>query len=723
MKLTTKVSEILISNNNSGTTFADTFVFEPAEAEEAKYGHLLILVSFAEKTKKTPEISEAIASILQNSYYTKSGRDPELQFEAAVKKVNEVLGDLASAGEVSWVGQLDAVVLAVANEQVFLSSVGNAKAYIIRRNQLSQLNTDTSTVPLKPNPLKTFQNIIIGQAEKGDKFVCVSPNVLEYIEKAKVKDIAVRFTPDIAARHFHSRLISFKDKDSFAALIAGVTEDSFKKPSVAVPARPPKSTNDRPAPKADVPKQNITPKNTSLKTSSGRLAKTTGLFKGWASKTAAATQGLFRKDKTTRDQRKQTPDKKSNEPISSRKPFTYTDTRPKPWWKKFGIMIKNIGAEIGRRFLKWFKKLPRTSKILFIVVVVLLIAFLISLAAVRGNQKSAERRAYYENLTNEAAAQEEEAEAAIIYGNDDKARNLLTEAKAKADEVQSSDYPSEEAAAVLAQIETDYQRMDHIKQINDPETLVDFTTLGEGVNATDLAISGDKLVSTNSEQNTLYIYDEETKETKAVEVEADGNIKSLTSSPDEISLATNAPALIRYDFSGDTAPKVSADLEEDQNITAISLFGNRLYILDSLNNEIIRMSEAIGGFSKGTNWLEEDADLSQAVDLSIDGSIYVLNSDGSVRKFLRGLSNDFNIENLSTPLSNPTHIFTDDETNHIYILDPENRRLVELDKEGNLLNQYLSDSFTDIRGMAINEADKKAYILNENQILGIKLAD
>ncbi|MFC1721880.1 hypothetical protein ACFL0Z_03125 [Patescibacteria group bacterium] len=728
-KLSTKVSEILVTNPNTSAGFADTFVFEPAEDKELTYGHLLILISFSDKTKKTPEISEAIASIMQNTYYSSSDRGTEEQFEWAVKRVNEILGDLASAGEVSWVGQLHSVIAAFTDDQIFVTSVGDAKAYLIRRHQLSQLNKDTSTVPLKPNPLKTYQNIISGQVSLGDKFVLLSPMVLDYIEKAKVKEIVDRFTPDIAARHLHSRLISFKDKESLATLVAEVTPESVQ------PATPPVPTT-RSSKKATIKGKKTEapgrrPATTPLKSPPGALQRTSSLFKSLAGKTADTTKykllPLFKGKKPTSSVPKTKPaskiDKKSSEPISSRKSYTYTDTRPKPWWRKLGTMLKNIGTEIASRFMRWFKKLPRTSKILFIVVVVLLTAFLVSLAAVRGNQESQERQAFYETRTSEAITKEEEAEAAIIYGNDTKARQLLEEAKAIAEDVQTSKYPNQEAAAVLSQIDEDYLRLDRISRINDPEIVTDFAFLGEGVNTYGLTISDPYLVSYNPSPGSLYLFDTETDEIKAVEIEPSGDIISITANESEAALVTTEPALVRYDFSGDIAQTASSDLESDQNLKAISLFGNRLYTLDPTKNQIQKMSATLGGFSKGSDWLSEDVDLSQGVDLTIDGSIYVLTSDGNVLKLLRGYKNEFEIKNLSTSLSDPSHIYTNDETNNIYILDPGNDRLVVLDKEGNLQSQYLSDAFTDLRGMAIVESEKKAYLLNGTKVLGIKLAD
>lgn len=720
-KLNTTVSELLIYNPESSEGFAETFVFEPEEKEEEPYGRLMVLVSFDVKSPKTAEISEAIASIMQNEYYRPSERSTEQQFEYAIKRVNDILGDLASAGEISWIGKLNSVITAIVGDEILLTASGQAFAYLVRHQQLAHLNKESSSIPLKPNPLKTYENIINGKLNPGDKFVFLSPSILDYIEKPKIKEIIDRFTPDIAARHLQSNLVSFQEKKAMAALIVSTADASQHVPVPATPPAP-KITVKAPAHSGHSPRH--TP---------GALARTSRILRSLATKTASGTKNkilpLLKGKKTA--PRKTAPSSPGpsaatpslQEPLTSRKPYTYTDLRPKPWWKKLLLTIENLGKVVWETFARWFHKLPRTSKLLFIIVVVLVIAFLISLVAVRGGKQTQEQRAIYTNQTAAASQKEQEALAALIYGNDAKARQLLDEAQSLAEDVQATKYRNEEAAAVLAQVEKDRQRLNHITPVDNPETVADLATLGEGVNPRGLVLAGKYLASYNPDQPSLYTYQLTDKKFEAVEVPTNGKLTAAASSETDIALFSTTPDLLDYKLGSAAAISADLDLPAETRAAAMRVFGNRLYTLDASNSRIQQFSFTIGGFSKPSNWLTQPADLSQGVDLAIDGSLYILTADGQVLKFLRGQSQDFTLGEMTTPLNSPTAIYTNENSSSLYILDPQNKRVAVFDKEGQLKNQYISDAFTDLRGMAIDEAAGKAYLLNGTKILGIMLSN
>ncbi|EKD49173.1 MAG: hypothetical protein ACD_63C00242G0002 [uncultured bacterium] len=732
-QLSTKTSELLVYNPQQSKSFSDTFVFEPESTEETRYGKLLILVEISSKTKKSPEISEAIASIMQNVYYKSSEYPIEQQFEKSVKKVNDILGSLASAGEVSWIGKLNAIITAITPEEIYLTSTGSAKAFLIRRKKLNLLNKDAS-VSFEPNPLKTFENIIGGNIERTDKYFFVTSSILEYIEQEKLKEIVERFTPDIASRHLQSRLVSFKEKEAMAALIASIEEKEIKiasaKDSRGIMSQ--KLFEERkkiPIPETKESEKHY--KNSEKTKGKSSLRKTANILKILATKTMAATRSIptiSKRIRRTADKAKKTftRDKldniKEKQSISSKKPYQYKDLTPKPAWKKILTMFKNIALHIWISFKNWFLKLPKTSKILFIAVMVLLIAFLASLAAVKTGRDVQERKAFYKEKTVEARQKQEEAEAALLYGNDEKAKKLLDESKSLALQVQTSKYKNDEAAAVMKQVEAGFRKADHINMVEDPEELVNINSLGADMQPSDLVISQNKIVSYNPEKNSVFVYDIENKKLEAIDGKVSGKIKAIEAEENnKIVIYSDAPAMSEYAFEGSEAVELSTLFPDDQQITNITIFGNRLYTLEPANNRIQKYSATIGGYSKGNDWLKEEANLSGAVDLTIDGSVYILKNDGSILKYLQGNKIGFEIRNLTKKLKSPTHIYTSDNVKHIYVLDPENKRLVIFDKEGLMTDQYTSENFDDLRGMAIVESERKAYLLNGSKILGIML--
>ena len=145
---------------------------------------------------------------------------------------------------------------------------------------------------------------------------------------------------------------------------------------------------------------------------------------------------------------------------------------------------------------------------------------------------------------------------------------------------------------------------------------------------------------------------------------------------------------------------------EYNNIKAAGTYNNRLYLLDAENNKILRYNRNGNSFSPAYSWIGESAILKNAVDMSIDGHVYILNSDGEIFKFLRGIKQDFNLESVDPKLENPTRLFVSFEKKYIYILEPSKQRLLIFDKTGQFILQYKSDTFTNLKDFAVDENNK-----------------
>ena len=122
----------------------------------------------------------------------------------------------------------------------------------------------------------------------------------------------------------------------------------------------------------------------------------------------------------------------------------------------------------------------------------------------------------------------------------------------------------------------------------------------------------------------------------------------------------------------------------------VAAFGNNAYLLTG--DDIVR--------SSGGSYFSGSSPLSQASSLSIDGAVYVL-EDLSIQKFLKGAETEFNLEGLVTPFGNKAKLYTSPELEELYVLDPENKRIVVLEKEGRYETQYKSDTFLDATSFVV----------------------
>lgn len=110
--------------------------------------------------------------------------------------------------------------------------------------------------------------------------------------------------------------------------------------------------------------------------------------------------------------------------------------------------------------------------------------------------------------------------------------------------------------------------------------------------------------------------------------------------------------------------------------------------------------------------------LETAVDMAIDGHIYVLYDDGTVEKFLGGQPVPFEIRAVPEGLGQAGGFAVDPRgSGLVYILDQDNDRIVELNPDGSFKAQLVADEgFVALEAVAVSEAAGRIYVLDGGRL-------
>lgn len=159
---------------------------------------------------------------------------------------------------------------------------------------------------------------------------------------------------------------------------------------------------------------------------------------------------------------------------------------------------------------------------------------------------------------------------------------------------------------------------------------------------------------------------------------------------------------------------------EYKNPIGLGTFFSNIYLID--NGNLDKFVYLDSGYAK-TNYFPKDTnpDLSKTVDIAVDGAVWVLRSDGTIQKFLKGNVESFSVNGLDKQFASPSRIFTTVDSNKLYILDNGNSRIVAIGKDGTYKLQYQSDLIKKSKAIAINEKSKKGYLLNDNKVFEFEL--
>ncbi len=161
-------------------------------------------------------------------------------------------------------------------------------------------------------------------------------------------------------------------------------------------------------------------------------------------------------------------------------------------------------------------------------------------------------------------------------------------------------------------------------------------------------------------------------------------------------------------------------------------YDGNLYVWGAVPNEVLKFNSGRYGDTP-EYWLDPtslaDVDLSNVVDLSVDGAIYLLKSNGGVLVFSQGrLVNEIKPQPLTPPISDVTRFYLTNDGfggGSIFLLEPVNGRIIQMDMvTGSIIQQirlhpdqgYQLDQLSDI--VVVSSGSRTlVYMVNGAQIL------
>ena len=153
-------------------------------------------------------------------------------------------------------------------------------------------------------------------------------------------------------------------------------------------------------------------------------------------------------------------------------------------------------------------------------------------------------------------------------------------------------------------------------------------------------------------------------------------------------------------------------------------FDNRLYLLDPARNQIWRHPPNAAGpayLPQVTPWQLQPGqpDLRQAIDLAVDGHIYVLQRDGAIVVYTPAEAARFSLARVAPAgrvagqAARPAALFATVEGQALWVADPGRRRVVALNREdGTLLGQFSAPDNLDFAALrGVIEQEERLLIL------------
>ncbi|MDD3481015.1 MAG: hypothetical protein PHW75_02205 [Patescibacteria group bacterium] len=739
-KLVSRTAKVLSETKKTKEKEAVAVAYEhiPRNPDEQQHGSLYAVIELEDKSGHAEEIIEKIIDVLHDAYYEDTDKEPLTAFEEALAKINDELTDRSSEGQINWLGNLNAVLAVLSGSTLHVTQAGKAEVYLYRGEHAMHVTEDLSGDSI--NPQRTFINIASGDLTEKDKVVLLTPGVFYKLSKHELKTFVSDNSPKIASENI-SKLLAGDNgaaKPNAVLVMEMVSPESF-------------AADEEVEEKTEVWIKED--KNKLEEVGSGVAGGTIKIFDflgkafGGAStfittKVVPSVKSGTRKAKDKIQGFKKEPEAESviltsEEKISTKKPLNdneidlddgiletpvdkekeirIKETRRKPKLlslERFDFSFLERAKENVSGRTKRLRLPGGKFSFAYILVAVALIIGLVGYLGYSNNIKT--QKAEAQSRLTEAESYYNDALAEITGGNYAEATNDLATAESLAEGVLATNYYHDEANTLITKINDTEDEARRITR-NTAGLFYEFTE-----NVTNIYTNGEMIYGVDFASGSVYSVDPKAGTgatiVKNPEIGGSVSLATLVESRDTLVVYTENKEVYEIDLTDGEVTKQNVPGEWEE-ATALNFFGTNIYLLAKNEGQIKKHFKIASGYGAGVDYFPEEVALENVTDMAIDGSIYTVDKNANIKKYISGSEESFTTTDLPGSYDNINNIYARPDIADIFLAT--NELIIRLDESGKFLAQYANDDVSSIGNLFV--LSDKLYFVSENKVYSLGL--
>ncbi len=764
MKYILRTNKLLIDSKNFPNS---AFIYTGSPNKEQKdKGKLIIILEFPEETEKAKELGNLLIQKIDKLYYDSTLIDQESILENILEEVNENLPLLTKIND-SWLKKFNAIIGIIYRQETYFSPVGDVSAWVVSSDELINIfdyleNNDIE----KPSIDRIFTNILSGTIEPNQTLIFTTNAMFDYIKKDSIEKIALNNDPSGINIKLKEHLFKVKNRNFCLVSVKlsplskiNVEEKSVEIPIEMMPDLNPKNIKvdiDEDANKLEKNDNDnqieeegelIIDKEKEIIQEQIPIIETVAPKESYnysSSKESLdnllniqqKTKDILQKGKSELSKEETIPKEntlKTSQLLKAKKtntifkdflsitskiisyPFIFINQLIKTLFKKkktFTQMpISGIEGQLK-------SKKGNRNKTILIIAAILLIAFVSSIFITKYLKTQKQEKEKYTELLNTITEKKTEYDMISIYKDEKLAKEKLKEISDLINELpQKTNEQKQKYQEILDSFTEMLNKIWNIDSIKNPNIIAEINFYPEKIFK-----HNNYIIALGQNSNEITKIDINSKQSEQFGIEgAYAGLKTYAKNKNFIYGIDTDNKLAKIDIDAKSISKVEITYHPNfKSSKDMAFYNDRIYILDTENNQIYKHSPSGNNFSKGEAWITDNSDIKNALSITIDSTIYLGNSGGTITTLYTGKLKPFTLQEINPTINNINKIYTDNTIKEIYLLDSQTKRIVVINKSGELIKQHYFPTLNKLDDFVFDGASKTIYIQSENKIIEVK---
>ena len=643
-----------------GRRSTDVFNFQGLENEIAVKDHFFLLLDYTDfrhfTQRDLKNIRDLIVSkIGEQKFSDIPNNEINAAFEKLLRELNSILPPLLPAHDPLH-QSLSIIIANVRSDIISFGYAGNPDAFFIRPKQ----NGDGLILEIfdkkgrnAASSSNLFSQVVSGKISSGDILFLATSNVLDYLSQEKIKRTLLSLSPQPAAETLKSLLNESRSREKFGMIII-----------TAIASLPAKQPSSHHSIEKFIEKKSSTA--TILTPQFSHIAK------------SAIQNGLNMA-------------------------------------RNFAI----LGFETVKQMFpilkipNSLKKFPIQQRRIILIIAGLFIILFIGVLYSFSEREQKQTVLQNSELAERVRTNIEKAEADLIYGNEASARDSYDKISLDLKTPDGEQFlKAADSRDLLNRYDIIKQKLFHLISLNAKESQSIPLSFESKQQPEKILFAGKRLAILDS-SGKFHSIDSDKKTQTQFSAQPEQKPLLIASSKNAIAGLSDI-VVEQYDSSlKKTTYKI--DPLPARSTLSLSFFSDKLYFLVPDERQIFVYSRSGDTYKRTKAWVDKGSEsLTSALDLTVDGEIFVLKNDGTVAKFSKNKQVEFEIDAVEYQIS-PSKIITPNESAPLYILDKAAGRVIVYDKKtGKLTAQYVAEQ--SIIDAAVNDSNSQMAVLYEKEV-------
>jgi sugar lactone lactonase YvrE len=669
-----RIADLEVSRAESGDRIVGIFRYD--SEGKGRRGPVLLMLADIDSSlyvyEQLLDVLNQAAEEARTSLAKETG-DQMARFEKLVQKLNDAVAEFSKTEtSVAW-NRVNIFLLELADGQVCLTGTGKLfNVFLQKQSDATWRGFDlfgSLEQPPEPDPTKPFSSFLCGDMKPGDLLFAGTQNFEPIRSALRLTETLKSLPPVAAALEIRQELERHAEPDDYAGFVVWIAP--------------------------------LTKEEQAQAEAEGRSTRSVEKMRAHEAQVAGVLSPAIKPPRPAKTLVGLFADMKSR-------------MKPKPRTGPDAVAVAGMrGMAAGHGTL-----LSVQRKRLLIVGAVLAVFLIIGGIWFQQSQKAKAEQALWNAVYDQAESKKTDAESAQVY-DEDRARSALKEATDLANGLDEKTPDRKTAKSkLLGEITGVMTKLKRLVNVDSPSELAS-ASLGAADNAlAAVAVYGGNVYAADTSASQLVEVKPDTRETKRYQLPATGGqVVGMWPGQTALYILTSDHKMFSFDPKAGTITAVSWSISKASSTAAFAVYGRRFYVLDTVGNMVWRYSPISGGIGSENPYLKQNtATLANAVGVAVDQNVYIAFNDGSVKRYLSGAEDAWQMGVVDPTPTSYSAIWTNDQSDRIVLADPSGKRLIVITKAGRLVAQIVSPVLKGPNSVQVDPANQKIYATDGNKL-------